>query len=315
MNRKDIQGLRVHSGFPAFTLVIPCEKGRVKEALKDLLKQAEDSRWADIVAERCHELLDKLVCPTKPFKSAFFIDKHRAKAYVVPPEVPDCAICDTTFHLDPIIAVLNRINRYWIIDCTGPVPRLFEGVEGALIEPQSACIFVGDQEEYDLFDRCTGLYLEQDRLPICLVGPPQATQRFEFLAPYAHSIFAHVADYDDVWPAMQRWYASSAEKILNDIAHGRPDVDFLVNVNSIVDAARQGQISTLVLEEELARQGCEHPVTRSVVTESHCPPGFLSIDLIQEIIENVRSKGGNVFLLPAGSIAQHGRMVAFTAWR
>lgn len=317
MNRKDLQELRIHSGFPALTLITTCEKGTVRTALEKLLKEAEDSHWTKTVADRCEELVGRLTCPTKPFKSAFFIDKHGGKAFVVPPEVPNDAVCDTTFHLDALTATLNRLMRYWVIDCTGKAPRLLEGVEGLFIDPHSSCVFVEneDDEAFDLFDRCIGGYLEQDRLPICIVGGAKEAQRFELLAPYTSSITAHVPHLDDVWPAMQRWHAASVEKTLSNVAAGRPDVDFLINAHAIIDAARQGQIAVLALEEEFARQGCEHPVTRSVLINESCPPGYLTIELIDEIIENTRAKGGMVFLLPAGSITQYGRLVAFTSWR
>lgn len=314
MNRKDIQELRVHCGFPALTLITTCEKGKVATVLKALLQQAGGEAIHEQIADRCEELLAQLSCPVHPYKSALFIDKHRAKAFIVPPEVPDCAVIDTTFRLDALIKTLNQLRRYWVIDCLGKAPRIIEGIEDALLETQSACIFVSDEEEYDLFDRCISTYLEQDSLPICIVGDAAATQRFELLAPYADSLIGHVRAKEDAWPLVQRWYVKEVEKIFHYLADGRPDVDFLVNLHTIIDAARQGQIATLVLEEDYVRNACEHPVSRAVLINQSCPTGYLSISLIEELMENVRAKGGRIFLAPTGSLHQYGRLVALASW-
>lgn len=312
MNRRDIQELRIHCGFPAITLVMPCQERKVREALKSLVDQAQNSEWADAVMARTTELLSQLSCPVKPFKTAIFIDKYRAKAFVVPADVPDCAVCDTTFCLDEIVKALNRQHRYLVIDCTNKAPKLLEGFGEHILEVQNACVIMDDGPAIDLFDRCIANFLEQDRLPICVVGPAQATQHFEFLAPYADFIIAHVADRSEAWPAIERWQASKVEHVMKKVGDGRPDVDFLSDVHAIIDQARQGLVRFMAIEEGYVREGCEHPVTRAILLNSECPTGYVTVPLIDEITESVRSKGGMVLLMPSGTLGNYGHMVAFT---
>lgn len=317
MNRKDIQELRIHTGYPAITIIMPCEKKSVQEALAKVLTQLADDPVSVLVKEKSSELLAHFSCPLPGAKVALFIDKHRARSFVVPQTVADTVACDTSFKLDGIVAVMNHTFRYWVIDCTQEVPVLLEGMGELVNELSGTCTIFTDQEcalnhnKKRCFDTCFNTYLEQDSLPIVIVGDAQQTLRLRLLAPYTELIAARVPSLTDVWPVIQRWHAAEVEKMLKKITTGFADQDYFTDINDILVYARQGSVAQLVIEEGYARPGCEHPVTRAVLFNKSCPHDYATISAIEQIIEAVRSKGGSILIVPDGSLLSYGRMIAF----
>lgn len=317
MNRKDIQELRVHSGYPAITIIMPCDKKGVQDAVIKVLDELTDAAVAQVIREKSTELLSHFSCPLKGIKIALFIDKHRAHSFVVPDVVPTTVSCDTTFKLDAIQTALNHTFRYWIIDCTHEVPSLAEGMGELVNELSQTCTVFTDAEctlkhnKNRCFDTCFNAYFEQDQLPIAIVGTAQQTLRLRLLAPYADMVVARVENVADIWPAMQRWHAAEVEKMLKNIAAGIPEEEYIADINDILIYARQGSVAQLVIEDSYARPGCEHPVTRAVLFNKSCPLDYVAISAIEQIIESVRSKGGNILIVPDGSLRDYGRMIAF----
>lgn len=317
MNRKDIQELRVHCGYPAITVIMACDKKNVQDALIKVLEQLNDDALGTTIKQRCSDLISHFSCPIKNTKVALFIDKHRARSYIVPNSVPDTTACDTTFKLDTLLTTMNHTFRYWIIDCTKETPVLLEGMDDVIHELAGTCTTFSDQEcalnhnKNRCFDNCFSYYLEQDRLPIVIAGTAQQTLRLRLLAPYADLVAVRVENLEDIWPTVQRWHTAEVEKMLKRIANGFKDQDYFTDINDILTYARQGTVKELIIEETYARPGCEHPVTRAVLFNKTCPHDYITISAIEQIIESVRSKGGSVFIVPDGSLHDYGRMVAF----
>lgn len=317
MNRKDIQGLRVHCGYPAITIVMQCDKKNVQNALVKILTQLTDSDMATVVRQKSTDLLTHFSCPLQNIKIALFIDKHRARSFIVPEATPDIIACDTTFKLDAIQNVLNRTFRYWVIDCTSEQPILLEGMADLVNELANTCTTFSDaactleHNKNSCFDDCFNAYLEQDKLPIVIVGNAQQTLRLRLLAPYTDLVIARVENRSDVWPVVQRWHAAEIEKMLKTISTDMPNQDYVADINDILTYARQGMVKKLVIEESYARPGCEHPVTRAVLFNKNCPTDYVAISVIEQIIESVRSKGGSVLIIPDSSLSDYARMIAF----
>lgn len=317
MNRKDIQELRIHAGYPAITIIMPCETKAAQEALKKILDTLTEESVSAMIKNRSEELLAHFNCPIPGTKVALFIDKHRARAFMVPAATPDIVACDTTFKLDALLTVMNYTFRYWVIDCTAEVPVLLEGMADIINKLSETCTSFTDQEcslahnKNRCFDTCFTSYLEQDRLPIVIVGSAEQTLRLRLLAPYTDLVAVRVEAQADVWPAIQRWHAAEIEKFLKRVATGLPGQDYLTDINEILVYARQGDILQLVIEEGYARPGCEHPITRAVLFNQSCPHDYVAISAIEQIVESVRSKGGTILIVPDGSLLDYGRMIGF----
>lgn len=321
MNRKDIQELRIHCGYPAITLVMSCNKNKIQATLKEILDDVRETKLPKDILEKSIALLDQINCPLNHAKVAIFIDAHRARLFTVPDCIDDISTHDTSFRLDSIIAALNHQLRYWVIDCSKKKPELLEGVEENLSPINKNCIFFNKQcsakkeNPQECFDNCFAFYMEQDPLPIVLVGSKTETQYQSSFILYESRIVARVESIDTVWPNIQRWHAAETEKLLHKIRHQIPPHDFISKFDEIVTAARQGLVSLLAVEKGYMRAGCEHPVTRAILLNTSCPTGFVSISAIDQLLEAVRAKGGDVLLVPDGSLKEHHRMVAFVTMR
>jgi hypothetical protein len=319
MTRREIQELRIHYGYPAITLIMTCDRQQVADTLMRLLHEADHSDDIESVKNQCLRAVDSLTCPLKTHKIALFVDKHGFYSFVVPADIPDTAICNRMFKLDALTASLTHQKRYWVIDCTQTEPMLSVGM-GEIITPLNVlgrCLFISSPEKNPTgtqptcFETQATRYFEQERLPICLIGPATCIDRFPKLSIFAQDIAARVQHMDEVWPAIQRWYAAETERVIKKISTGTAGRDYLTDFHAILFEARQGHIAQLVVEAFYKRPGCEHPVTRAVVLGTECPSGFTAISAIDQLIETVRAKGGTVSVIPPGTFIPPTHLAAF----
>lgn len=314
MNRRDIQILRIHVGGPAITLVMPCDKEKIQKKFNELIHQAtaDDAIIASIFGH-FEVLYDHLVCPLEKTMVALFVNKYAAYLYRLPFEMPEIAVCAKTFKLDPIVAQLNRLQRYWVFDCSAEKMKLLEGIGDFLMEIDKAHAQI--DESGILFDRkghitSLGDYFEQDHIPICLVGEPQEMYSVSMDAPFREQIVAQAATLYDIPSLMNKYFKKRIYELLENIKQMKPELQFITDLPEIIEAARQGQIKTLLFEKSYQLDACEEQVTRQILTEQACPLGYQKISLIDQIIESVCSKGGELLVAPDGSLSEYHKMVA-----
>lgn len=315
MNRRDIQILRIHVGGPAITLVMPCDKQKIQEKFKSLMNgaTADDAIVASIFGH-FDVLFDHLYCPPEKTTIALFVNKYAAYLYRLPFEMPEIAACDQTFKLDHIVAHMNRLSRYWVFDCSAEKMNLFEGAGNFLLEVDKAHTQI--DESGVLFDRkgsinSLGDYFEQDHVPICLVGEPQETYSLMMDAPFREQVVAQATIMNDVVPLMHKYFNKRLYESIEQLKQMKPGLQYTTSLQEIVAAARQGQVKTLLFEKGYQLDACEEQVTRQILTEERsCPIGYQKISLIDQIIESVCSKGGELLVAPDGVLIDYGRMVA-----
>ncbi len=314
MNRKHIQQLRVHTG-PALTIICLCKQPTLKNAI-----DAAENKLADAGQTR---LLDQLylaqkgiICPPhQSHKLAIFVDEHRALSFVIPNDVPETITVSQSFVLEPIIASLCHKKRYWVIDCTNEIP-LREGCESFVNEFSAECITAlhscpTDMRPEFCFDKCIGQYLESDQLPIIIVGDAHKTTYFTLLAPYQEHIIAHVPTIDSAWGAYQEWYQRRTAHMLQQIAQGKPGLDFITEITQLLEFSYQGHITTLLIEEHYHHIICQHRLTGQITQSDHCPIGYEEADLVEKLLLNICAKGGELLFVPDQSLAQFGHIAAF----
>lgn len=309
MNRRDIQELRVHVGYPAITIIMPCNKDNIKLKFIELVESIDSKEpLLERIKDQFDMMFAALTCPLEKFKIGLFVSKHSARLYVVPFDVPDIALCDKVFALDHISAQLNRLQRYWVVDCDAKELALFEGIAKDLLAVETSHIQCDISD--DNFKRLCGLneYLEQDNLPICLVGTPESLKTCLAQSPFRDRVVVRVTEMNDVWSSMQRYFK---EKANLHIAHLESESKVVVSdIDEIIAAARQGHVRTLLVEEGYDLRGCEEGVSRHILHKEECPVGYEAISLVDSIIEFVRSKGGTVVIVPDASLKQYDRMAA-----
>lgn len=315
MNRKDLQELRIHYGYPAITIIMHCDIEQLAQTLIHTIDEAKISQNTELTRAQCHTIISTLQCPPgSNYKIALFVDKHQARAFIVPAEVPNIVDCTTMFKLDAVANALNRQRCYWVIDYTAEQPTLLEGMNDVIAPIYSAqlCELPMTNVTQNCFEQMANRYFEQDHLPICIIGPESKATEYKHLKTYTHNIVAHVRTNEEIWPAIQRWYAAEIERLLKKIAHGSDGHEYISGIDAVLLESRQGSIYTLFVEESYMRAGCEHLVTRAIRMGAACEEGYIAISVIDQLIETVHAKGGRIIMAPDGCLKAHERMVAFT---
>lgn len=315
MNRRDIQILRIHVGAPAITLVMPCDKQKIQKKIKEMMQEIQsDAAIMASMAGHFEALFDHMYCPPET-TIALFVNKYAAYLYRLPFAMPEIAACDITFKLDSIAAHMNRLRRYWVFDCSSEKMNLYEGSDDFLVEIDKTHTRV--DESGLIFNPTGGInslgdYFEQDHIPICLVGEPQETYSLVMDAPFREQVVAQATGMYDVGPLMSKYFNKRLYESIEQLKQMKPDLQYATSLQEIITAARQGQVKTILFEKGYHIDACEERVTRQVITEERsCPYGYQKISLIDQIIESVCSKGGELLVAPDDSLVDYGRMVAF----
>lgn len=316
MNRRDIQELRIHVGYPAITLIMPCDKKRIKEKFIELVNDvtSEEPLITSLLGQ-FDVLYDQLVCPADNATIALFVNKYLARIYFLPFAMKEMAASGHTFKLDMLIAGLNRQHRYWVVDCSGGQVRLLEGTKDFLVDVDQAFIGIDAPDNpvkyvLQLRDYARDC-LEQDVLPICLLGEPVERKKFILQSPHRDRVVAEVDNPLAIWPAMQSYFEQEQRVLFATLHNGVKGTNYVDRIQDILSAARQGQVSDLLVEQSYHFDACEEKVTRHVLTKKAvCPVGYQKVSLVDQIIESVRSKGGRVIIVPDGLLLEFRRLAA-----
>lgn len=316
MNRRDIQELRIHVGYPAITIIMPCDKKRIKEKFAEIVNNLDcEVQLVTSLLAQFDVVYDQLMCPSEKATVALFVNKYLARIYFLPFELKEVATTGHTFKLDLIIGALNRLQRYWVIDCTGGQAKLLEGTEDFLTDVEQAYIGIDSPDNPVKYSSHLKDYerhcLEQDVLPICLLGDSKARSLYMVQSPYRERIFAEVDNPVAIWPVMQGYFKQEQNALLKKLQDGVEGTSYVVRIQDILSAARQGEVGELLVEQSYHFDACEEEVTRKVLTgNATCPVGYQKISLVDQIVEAVRSKGGKVIIVPDGSLLEFRRLVA-----
>lgn len=342
MNRVDIQELRVPVSYPAITIIDQCNIERLREHCRACLQQAKDHPLAGHLERELEAIIEQIACPLKEYMIGIFINKHAARVYIIPYALPPMVHVSSTFVVASVVRALNRAQRAWVLDFNPDYPQLYEA-HGALLLPveRSRAQFAQARESFDPvseipatcgigevpgaacryptvdelikhLDMYVSRYVEQDPVPLVVVAQPEQEAIFKEVSRLATSVVAYVHTLDDAWAAVMRWYVEAIEHAFMELAHHADGKRVVSTLHDIEHAAREGRIEKLLVEHDYHRPGCEHGVTRALSpSQGSCPIDATAVDVIDELLEMVYSKGGQVLIVPNNTLDAYGRMVAF----
>lgn len=342
MNRLDIQELCVHMSYPAITIISSCTKEGIQEKFDHLISLvSKKNPEIKHIQLHMHELLEQLVCPLDKTKIALFANKHIVRAYALPCNVADVESIDHYFILDPIATCINRKERYFVLECDPENLAFYEGHDETLIQviytktgyqwkmaqpigtlqkrickalSEKACIEEVTIEFYQSLDAHLAEYVERDPQPLVIVGDEEHIQQFKKYSKHAPIVCAFVQDFTHVFKRVNGCYKQLYTQAIEKLNSASADVliDKTANHQAITQAARQGAVEVLLVERSFHENGCEDIVSGELEKKDACSTTEINIDLIDALIESVKSKGGAVLLLPENSLANYNHVVAFT---
>ena len=307
-------------------------KNLVNEA-KDRLSQEFSNRDLAPLLENLDALVNDIDYDYALDGLALFVSHDVAKKFYLPFTVPQRVVIDQTFATRDLVYGLHRAQRYWVFLLSQGSTRLLAGTGDTLEEvtgggfpmemtgpgattnlPDLADSAYMDDRHRRFFqsvDQAFAAYAEDDSLPLILGGVVRQISFFQEVSQYTSLVAGTLTGNFDkaklselvpqVWPLVEGVRTQQREAALKalDTAMGEGNV-----VSTLEEAWRLGNEGRGKLL--LVEKGYHVPavVTANGGLETVAEPGGTEVmdDAVDEIIEAVLAKGGEVMLMEDGSL-------------
>jgi hypothetical protein len=270
--------------------------------------------------------LQQVILPKEAAKIAFFASKHIVRVYPCVLDIDDLEIIDHMFHIESIVRVANRQNRYWALYIDHEKTVLYEGHNTILVEaidPHTGYSWSqahvlpkyseNSQAFYSACDNYINRYIEQENVPVIIIAPHAdiIDDCKKYLKNY-NRLCACVADEQECFTKAQVCIKNNYDYMMHKIKDSNPLVliDKTQNFEQISQAAIEGRVESLVVSHDFYKTGCDSKKSGKYSIEQNCPLDADLIDIIDEIIETVKAKGGRVILWDSLELERYNNMVA-----
>ena len=335
MNRVDIQELRVHVSGPALTIITKNDTTFLLKRLTSFIDTIRSDYPEFAHADKqLEELLSGIKIPASASNLAFFMSKNLARLYPVcsqeypyPSDIDDVERIDHVFYVDSIVRALNRQNRYFVIACTPEKLRFYEGYDNQLaeiIDTKTGKTWsevygkINMQDPslcYKQLDEHLDRYIEQEALPLLVIqNKKDELAGFSQYSKYSAQVCAYVDQERDCAREANRCYEQRYNEIFDKIDHkdGSVLLDMSPHYGKIAEAAIEGRIASLVVSRFVVKPGCREHISGTYHAGGTCSINAEQVDIIDEIIETVKAKRGNVTMAEPYKLEKYNNMVALT---
>jgi hypothetical protein len=274
---------------------------------------------------------------------ALYVNKDTARAFTLPFTVTERVVVDPTFATRDLVFALNRTPRYYVLALSENDTRLFEGF-GASVEeirgggfpmrhggPGGASNLPGgpgvnpsavrDQAHRDFFrnvDEKFGAFQTEEKLPLVVAGVDrylafywEVSRSPDDIAGTVEGNYDHATEPEIaqlVWPVTQGYLAQRRTDALERLADAVGAQRSSSTIGEVWRMAKEGRGDTLLVE-----QNYHYPATVDETgmilspAEDATASGVID-DAVDEVIEEVMAKGGNVVFVDDGALEQHQRI-------
>jgi len=274
---------------------------------------------------------------------ALFVNKDFARAAILPFPLKERVVIDETFATRDLVFALNRTPRYWVLVLSEQPTRLFEGTRETLIEikedsfpmthkgPGGETSLPGgfgvrksahrDERHRQFFrqvDAAFKPFSADDELPLAVVGVDRFISFFDEVSSHKGLIAATLQGSHDktsahelgklVWPLVKGKLAEQRLGVFGDLEKAVSEQKYVSTVGEVWRMANQGRGRLLVVEEDFhfpAR--LDEKGEDLIAADDPAAPGVMD-DAVDEIIETVLQKQGQVVFVDNGSLEKHQRI-------
>lgn len=275
---------------------------------------------------------------------ALFASREVAEAVPLPFRVKARAVIDATFATRDLVFSLNRAPRYRVLVLTEKPTRLFEATTNQLTEytakpfpmvhkgsggatrlPGGVGIntsAVRDDSHRKFFrkvDAALAALQKVERLPVVVVGVERYLAFFQEVTSDADAIVGYVAGSHDkpepsalgklVWPVFQAGSTQKRTRAFVRLDEAVRASRHASGIDQVWRAAFENRCQILLVET-----GFEYPADLSPKGDRLLPysgQGAVALDdAVDEIIEKVLAKGGEVFFYEPGTLDVHQQIAA-----
>ncbi|MGH2478796.1 MAG: hypothetical protein ACRDHW_03970 [Ktedonobacteraceae bacterium] len=317
-------------------------KNLVTEA-KNRLSQEFSWREVDPLLSNLDKIVSQIDYPRALDGLALFASQQGAHAFVLPFQPRERVAIDETFATRDLVMALHHLQRYWVLVLSEKPTRLYEGTGETLIEareegfplvhrgPGGETALPGgygisrsaarDEHQRQFFrqvDTSFGRIFADDSLPLVVVGVDRYLAFFQELSQHTRHLVATLkGSHGDtpphelaqlVWPLMREYQDRRRQQTLEELAVAVSAQKYVSTVGEVWRLANEGRGRILVVEEDFhypARVD-ESGIQVSPASDATAP-GVID-DIVDEIIEVVLAKGGEVRFVADGSLQEHQRI-------
>lgn len=300
-------------------------------------------REIEPLLDRLEQLVDSIEYRHTLDGLALFVNRDFARAFKLPFTLTERVIVGETFFTRDLVFAANRTPRYWTLVLTEKPTRLFEATRDDLVEVQNGgfpLVHEGPGGEQSLpggfgvrksayrderhrqffrqVDSNLRPFLLDDPLPLAVVGVDRFLAFFNEVTDHKDAILATLTGSHSrtsahklgelVWPLVKSALAEQRQERLAELDRAIGERRFASTVGEVWRMANQGRGRLLLVEEDYHYPGrLDESGVHLLPAEDPAAPGVID-DAVDEIIETVLSKQGQVVFVENGQLAAHQRI-------
>lgn len=274
---------------------------------------------------------------------ALYVNRDMARSFVLPFSLAERVVVDETFFTRDLVYALNHSPRYWVLALSEKPTRLFEGLREDLVEitdhgfpmvhegPGGATELPGgfgvrksayrDERHRQFFrqvDAALAKVMATDRLPLAVVGVDRFIAFFKEVTAHGDVLLTTLTGSHDrtmphelgrlVWPLVQANLADRRRKALDALNAAVGAQRFASTLGEVWRMAQDGRGRLLLVEEDYHAPALVDESRRHLtLVDDPTTPGAID-DAVDDAIEAVLSRGGEVVFVDNGALDKHGRI-------
>jgi hypothetical protein len=278
---------------------------------------------------------------------AIFASNSVAQSYPLSFPVPEQVVIDETFATRYLVHARNRAKRYYLLLLTRDICRLYEchrdqlheikgngfphknGQDG--VDTEWTGDFGVDSGRYDTrqgmefihqVDESLGAAIAGNELPLVVAGVQRNLAFFEKTTKHKNRIIGTVeGSYEKtsvpelakiVWHAAREGFDSKRREVLNQLDHAVGAKQFASGIDGVWRMAQEGRVATLLVEEDFHYPATVSEDGLSIKSTLHNHQSATLPDAVDEVIEAVLKRSGQVVFQEKGALDGHRRIAAIT---
>jgi hypothetical protein len=276
---------------------------------------------------------------------ALFVSEAHASTHIIPYTVTERVILGETFATRDLVRALNRAQRYRLVVLSEKPTRLYNGFRDKVIEvrghgfpmhhegqggsaplPGGRCVnasAVRDERHRQFFRQVDAALAElqkEDRLPIVIAGVDRYQAFWDESAASAADVVARIqGSYDAhspaelarlAWPEVSKWIDTRKVADAGNFEKAVTANRFASGAVASWRAANESRVAKLLVEENYAVPGVITADGMDIALhDDPTAPGVVD-DIVDELIELVIARVGEVVFVPDGTLGKHERVGA-----
>lgn len=317
-------------------------KSLVKQAADRLLQEFGKREIAPLLA-RLEELAGGVNHHKNLDGLALFVNRDFARAVRLPFRLQERIVVDETFYTRDLVFAMNRTARYWLLVLSEKPTRLLYGTRDSLLEVEDhgfPMVHTGpggerplpgdfgvnksayrDERHRQFFrqvDAALKPLLAADPLPLVVVGVDRYLAFFREVSDHRDAVLTTLTGSHDgtsphdlgrlVWPLVETSLAAEREQVFAELERSIGERKVAAGIAEVWPLAREGRGRLLLVEEDFHYPARVDP-TGTIITpaEDATAPDVLD-DAVDEVVEAVLLKQGQVVFVDPGRLAAQGRI-------